>query len=293
MFYEEYPTPEQIKTIDYEEMKLFIEQQVRVLFKHFVPFAKESELDFENYIKCTALIRLQDYCFIRTFCKNLDNSLNHLDIGPGLGSHSFYSLKGFNGQYYGLEASPITYSVQRQVFRCLTQGRSEYLDVIDCENLNLNVERIRAEINKKEGYKLKHIPSWHFQLVDNNSIDLVTASWVLNEVNVAGILWLIAHSTRVLKEGGYFYIRDSSKLKPLRHSINYDELLQKLGFKEVGRLDVVNRVDLYGVPRVYQKNTTKHYSFDDLVEMCLGKFLLPALGGGYQQNQAPNNFPKK
>mgnify|MGYP001586080741 CR=1 FL=1 len=38
MFYEKYPTPEEILTSDYERMKAHYEDQLLKAFKHFVPF---------------------------------------------------------------------------------------------------------------------------------------------------------------------------------------------------------------------------------------------------------------
>ncbi|NQT22146.1 MAG: hypothetical protein HQ579_01770 [Candidatus Omnitrophica bacterium] len=165
------------------------------------------------------------------------------------------------------------------------------MDVIECENFNLDRAEITRLVNKESGYKIKHVPSWYFDTVATGSIDLITATWVLNEINVAGILWLMSHSSRVLRKDGYLYIRDSSKLKPLRHAINYDELLLKMGFEEVGRLDVRNRIDLHGIPRAYRKKTESVFSFEELFDSCLGKFAVTVHGGAYMQNM-PSHLNK-
>ena len=142
-----------------------------------------------------------------------------------------------------------------------------------------------AELNEATKYRIKHVPSWYFQLIKDQTIDLVTASWVLNEVSDSGILWIMANSMRSLRKGGYFYIRDSFKLKPMRHSVDYDKLLLENGFVEVGRLNVRrNREDFYGIPRAYQKTSDSSPSFDELIERWLGHFAVTAHGGGYHQN---------
>ncbi|GAG14298.1 unnamed protein product, partial [marine sediment metagenome] len=254
---------------------------LRKAYQHFVPFLDAVESGFEKNIVCTALVRAQDYCALRSFCKDLKGPLNHLDIGPGLGSHAIYSLKGFNSCFYALEANPHSYSIQQDFFQFLSHSGATYLNLIECEELNLNHSAISDLVNKSSEYKIKHVPSWYFDMIADQSIDLITATWVLNELNAAGILWLMSHSSRVLRKGGYFYIRDSSELKPLRHSINYDKLLLKMGFSEVARLHVTNRINFFGIPRVYRKKTNSIFSFEELVDSCLGKFVVTSHGGGY------------
>ena len=122
MFFDYFQTPKDIITDDYDEMKTHIESVLKESFEHFLPFLDPHNNDFEKYILCTAVVRLQDYCFIRTFCRELaQRSINHLDVGPGLGCSSIYSLKGFNSCYYALEAVPRLYSVQRDFFRFLSK----------------------------------------------------------------------------------------------------------------------------------------------------------------------------
>ncbi|MCK5505994.1 MAG: class I SAM-dependent methyltransferase, partial [Thermodesulfovibrionia bacterium] len=240
--------------------------------------------DSKAYIESSALVRAQDYSAIRSLCSDIKSGISHLDIGSGIGSHAVYSLKGFNSCFYSIEAVPHTYAVQRDFYKFLSEGNPTYLDLVECENFNLNSSEMRTLVNSSGKYKIKHVPSWHFGLINDNSMDLVTATWVLNEVTFSGIMWLISQCSRVLKKGGYFYIRDSSKLKPLRHQINYDELLLDLGFKEAGRVDVRNRIDLHGIPRAYYKDTESSYSFLELVDKCIGKFGITVHGGDYVQN---------
>lgn len=284
MFYEHYPLPEEFKTSDYEEMLKYIESVIRRLYESLVPFEHPVDISPETYIQSTALVRAQDYSIIKSMCPNIKAGLNQLDLGSGLGSHATYSLKGLNSCFYSLEAVPHTYAIQRDFYRFLSEGNSTYLDLIECENFNVSESEMRKLVNGSTKYRIKHIPSWHSGLIDDHSIDLVTATWVLNELTASGIMWLISQCTRVLKKGGYFYIRDSSKLKPLRHQINYDELLVSLGFKEVGRANVRNRIDLHGIPRAYCKETEKSIGFLELVDKCIGKFGITVHGGDYVQN---------
>lgn len=284
LFYEKYPLPDEIRVSDYDEMRKYIESVIRRLYCNLVPFEHSVEFDPQTYIESSALVRAQDYSAICILCPNLKRDINHLDIGSGIGSHAVYSLKGFNSCFYSIEAVPHTYAVQRDFYRFLSGGDPIYLDLIECENFNLNRSEMSKLVNSSGKYRIKHVPSWHFGLINEKTIDLVTATWVLNEVTFSGIMWLMSHCSRVLKKGGYLYIRDSSKLKPLRHQINYDELLINLGFKEAGRVNVRNRIDLHGIPRAYYKDTESSYSFLELVDKCIGKFGITVHGGNYVQN---------
>ena len=275
---EQYLTPKEITSTDFDHMRKHVEETIRESFHYFLPFLESSISEYENYICCTALVRTQDYSAVRTLASELPRSPMHLDIGPGLGTAAIASLHGLKGCFYALEAFPMSYAIQRDFFRFLTTKGATYFDVIELENFFPNFGELANKL-RQSAHTIKHIPSWHFGLVDDNHIDLVTANWVLNEVSTAGILWVIANTSRVLRPGGYLYIRDSGILKPLRHSINYDELLIELGFTLFDRLEVRNRIDYYGIPRIYKNTNPTHYTFDELCNKVIGKFDIPAWGG--------------
>ncbi len=280
-----YNTPQKICTDYDDKLRQDISQNLRDSFKYFVPFKSLEQLNFEKYIESTASVKQQDYSAIKTFCKGLGKGIHHLDIGPGLGANALYSHLGFDSCYYALEAFPSSYQVQRDFFKYLSTKNPYYLDTIACENFGLTAKEITNELSSTGKYNYKHVPSWNAELVQARSIDLVTATWVLNEVNPAGICWLLYNATNFLKEGGWFYIRDSHKLKPLRHDLNYDSFLtEKLGFKQVGFLDIQNRIDMHGIPRVYQKiSSIPDISFESIYELAFGRFAVTSHSGAYMQ----------
>lgn len=279
LFYEKYPTPEEIKVADFEDVEKEVQRVMSSFFLKYFPFLNIEQ--YRNYIDCTALTRTQDYAFVKTFANPGGPNIKHLDIGPGLGSHAAYSRYGFKSLYCGLEAYPPSYQVQRNFFRSLSSNDALYVDFVTSEIFGQNDSDIWKNFkDSKEG--ILHIPSWKFRMIDDNYFDLITATWVFNEVNTAGILWLVSNCIRTLKTGGYLYIRDSHKLKPGRHNINYDSLLQNIGFKEVGRLQVENRVDFYGIPRIYRKlENIRKQNFDGLVDEILGHFGVAAHYGEF------------
>ena len=96
--------------------------------------------------------------------------------------------------------------------------------------MELAPEKLENEILSNK-YAIKQIPSWFFKKIEDTSYNLVTATNVLNELNTSAIIYMLANSNRVLQKNGYVYIRDSGKLKPGRHLIDYDRvLIEHMGF---------------------------------------------------------------
>jgi hypothetical protein len=261
-------------------IRLKLEQLISAL----VPFS--TSIDLARYIRSTASVKAQDYGAIRTWANDLPAHPVHVDIGPGLGANAIYSLYGLSGSYGSFEAHPVSYEVQRRFFRALVGGKSLYLDPIDCENCGLSQEALGKELSEVDKYSIRHLPSWHAPLIPQSSVDLVTATWVLNEVTPAGIIWLLHHARRILRVGGYLYVRDSRLRKPLRHDLNYDEYLLRMGFESAGSLDVRNRVDMHGIPRIFRKTRAAVSSFEEMYDDAFGRFAVTSHGGAF--NQSPN-----
>ena len=275
VFDELYSPPDEIYIDQYEEVKNENMEIFSNAFDFYAPFISHSDIN-KNAIEGISAVRTVDYCFIKKYAIDLSEGINHLDLGPGLGSHAVYSLSRFKSNFFAIEAIPYTYQIQRYFFRYLSYYWPKYIDVVECENFYLNSKQIHDNIYDNQ-YRIKQIPSWYFDTLDANSIDLITATFMLNELSEAGLLWLLSNASKVLKEGSYLYIRDSGKLKPGRNKIDYDKLLEIMGFKLVKKLDLINRVDLHGIPRLYQKTNNKSYSYQYLLDKCFGHFYVLTL----------------
>ena len=184
------------------------------------------------------------------------------------------------------------YKTQKHFYRFLASKFQEtsknpfrFFDCVDAETFGLTWKEIHKFIKNDKTMRINLVPSWMFELVPDKSVDLVTGTWMLNEIGTSALLWLISNCTRVMKKGSYFYINDNNKdrdqLKPGRNTIDYDELLIKLGYKEVKRMKMINRVNFRGSPRIFLKNTNKKYTWKNLVDMCVGKFAVTAHGTSY------------
>jgi SAM-dependent methyltransferase len=284
LFYEEYDIPESIRIENFLDVREKIQKTIVDYFKAYFGFLDQEA--YEVYFKQIANTRAQDYSFIKTY-SNLKSGINHLDIGPGLGSHATYSIDQFNSTFYALEADPGSYEVQRTFFRNLVNEQISYYDMIAIEDFGISDEQLwnTIEIKKQKESISKnsvvHVPSWKLDMIPDEHIDLVTATWVFNEVNTAGIIWLLSNCIRTLKKGGMLYIRDSNKLKPGRHKTDYDQLLEEFGFEKVAQLDVVNRKDYYGIPRIYIKKQTPSMNFIILLRKIVGHFDITAHNTGF------------
>lgn len=288
-YYEEYPTLESLRYDSYETDYKTVETQFEEIYFSFFPFEKKNSKN-STHIKCHALARIQDFCMFKKYapdliCKNHDsfNKVKHLDFGAGMGGSATYSLLLLGADYTAIEAHPWSYDIQRMFFRQLVQGHGQYMDLLGAESMEVPIEKLKKLIC--ENFAIKQIPSWFFQYIPSESYDLLTATTVLNELNIAAIIYMLAESSRVIKEGGYFYIRDSAKLKPGRHHIDYDNVLtQHLGFELVQWLDVKNRVDMFAIPRLYKKIKSIRLDFESLFETLVGRNAVTSHGSDYAQN---------
>ena len=277
-----YDTPEAIRCKDFRDVHEMIKGKLTEAVASLVPF--RTAIDLERYISSTASVKAQDYGAIRTWAPDLPTHSVHVDIGPGLGANAIYSLHGLGASYGSFEAHPVSYEVQRRFFRVIAGSELHYLDPIDCENFGLSGEGVAREIAAVDRYRIRHLPSWHAPLIPPASVDLVTATWVLNEVTPAGIIWLLHHVRRMLRIGGYFYVRDSGLRKPLRHDLDYDRQVLAMGFESAGHLNIRNRIDMHGIPRIFRKTADSTQSFEDCYDAAFGRFAVTSHGGAFNQN---------
>lgn len=103
IYYEEYPTLDDVRTDDHDQVFQNLTDRLGEYLRRMGMGGFVEE--YGNYIHVTALTRAQDYSFIKRYAAELPAEPAHLDIGPGFGSHAFYSLFHLGGGYTGFEAS--------------------------------------------------------------------------------------------------------------------------------------------------------------------------------------------
>jgi SAM-dependent methyltransferase len=285
-YYEEYPTLEEFKYPDYEKDFDIIKNEFHNIFDFYFPFLDSKNKEYFNYIKCNSLASIQDLCVLKNYAKEIFNQKNicHLDFGSGIGGASIYSLKIMNSVFTSIEAHKFCYDIQRLFYRKVLINNQKYLDIVAAEIFSQEEGDLKKLINSKN-FNIKQIPSWFFEDIENNSQDLVTATRCLNEINDSGIIHFIINADRVLKNGGYMYFRDSNKRKPGRNLIDYDEVIEKIfGYQVIKKFDLINRKDIFSIPRLYKKIKNTSYSFEELFNKVVGFEAITSHGGYFNQN---------
>ena len=283
---EKYKTPKEFLVKDFDKVYLQIKKNFNFLNDIIGPWKKKTKF-FQKELDGHAFNKAQDFAFIKKY-SNLKTNINHLDLGPGIGSASFYSLYYFKSNYFGIEAQPMMYRLLDYVFKLNSAYYKsnfdkdfKYFNAIEMENFGYSYTDIFNYIKKKQS-RLNLIPSWMFNCIPDNSMDLVTATWMLNEINAAGVLWLISNANRCMKKGSFFFINDNNSdnyiHKPLRSEINYDKLLLKIGFVEVKRFRMKNRVNYRGSPRLFKKIKNVKINYESLINKEIGKFAIKQHG---------------
>ena len=201
-----------------------------------------------------------------------------------MGGNATYSNILLKASYTAVEAHQWSYDIQRLFFGKLADKSRPYLDVLAAESMELAPEKLENEILSNK-YAIKQIPFWFFEKIEDNSYNLVTATNALNELNTSAIIYMLANSKRVLQKNGYVYIRDSGKLKPGRHLIDYDRvLIEHMGFELIHWLNVQNRVDMYAVPRIYKKVKNVELTFGELFDLLINRETTLSQGLDFAQN---------
>ena len=240
LYYEYYSTPKILKNKKIKHLRKKKYYNLQKFFnKHFYFIGSKN---YEKYLKCLTETNIQDYLILNPYLKK---KIKVLDLGPGLGRHFSWINTFFKDSvYYGADVSLFSYLNQKAFFQTFDV---KVHDIIEYEQFGLSKKSIKGSENE-----VWQLPTWHLNKI-NDSLDLIIATFMLNEVSTIGLLYLIFYATRILKKNGLFYIRDSAKLKPDRHNINYDELLIKLGFERLVHHKFINRKNFFGEPRIYQK----------------------------------------
>ena len=262
LYYEYYNTPKILRNKNFESLR---KKQYKSLQKFFDKhFYFKSPKNYQKYLKCMTETNVQDYLVINPYLKK--KQIKVIDLGPGLGRHfSWVNTFYKDSVYYGVDIALFSYLNQKAFFQTFDV---KVHDLIEYVQFGLSKKSIKGSKNE-----VWQVPTWHLNKIDD-TVDLITASFMLNELNTVGLLYLIYYSTSKLRKNGLFYIRDSAKLKPERHNIKYDELLIKLGFKRIDYHEFDYRKNFFGVPRVYKKiaESKKQGNFYDFVSKYVGKF---------------------
>ncbi len=185
----------------------------------------------------------QDYVFQRPAHQpERLNPVSILDFGAGHGRQAnllSQEIRSGKVHYCAMDATPSCYLMQRLYFETLGLKVADYCDDPD-------IDRDTASAN------LTHVPSWRFDLLKDNSRDMVIAVQVLRELSKSMLNFALANFARVLKPGGALYVRDHiGSHNP--NMVDQDQALLAHGFVPEWYPRWIDRKDVHGIPRLWRK----------------------------------------
>lgn len=183
---------------------------------------------------------------------------NVLDFGAGYGRQANLWSSVNDGIYLAMDAVPNSYCLQNLYLRNIGKPLYDYIE---------NPSDFKFDKNKKGLY---HLPTWRYDLIPDNSFDLVLCVQVLPELNSKLVKEMILQFNRILKPGGMLYIRDNAYSWKPAGKVNVDRFLRNNNFALEFKAHVIDKGDILGVPRIWRKidpevlNSQK-YSFNNKV----------------------------
>ncbi len=187
--------------------------------------------------------------------EHCSNVRSVLDFGSGYGRlGAIFGEPSRNGVYISVDCIEVSYILQNLFLSLMAPERFyEYCDYV--------FERRDFKVDCQKTNSIYHLPSWRFDLIEDNQIDLITAVFVLPEINEFALLDFVKHAKRIVREGGYIYLRDhlyqsGDKNHSGAHRFDTDSLLKDAGFevKYIGNYE--DNLDIYGIPRIFQKTNS-------------------------------------
>jgi hypothetical protein len=283
-YYESFPPLPELAGTEYDKDLKDLELEFGYVLRNLLPPGIFQATDLESFVYGLASARAQDLGILRKFAATLDtSSMAHLDFGPGMGVHAVWNLTfgtGAGSKYTAVEIDEKNYALQRSLFVLLAGRRGvAYFDALAAEEM-ISEGAVKTHLNDAF-FRVCHVPSWSLGLLDDQSQDLVTATTVLNEISHAAIAYFVVNANRLLREGGYLYIRDSGKTKPGRHDIAYEAFLESIGYVRMDTLVVSHRENMHGVPRLWKKVGHRDLSFDSLMPELVGGRAVVSHGGEF------------
>jgi len=198
---------------------------------------------FENYRDNIGLNNAHDFLYPNFYpVPERYKIKNIIDFGAGYGRQAnLWTKKIKDSVYVGMDAIPKSYCLQNLYYSNLDVPFYEYID---------DSKGFKIDKNKSGIY---HIPTWRYDLLPDNSFDLVIAVQVFPELNSKLKRKMLNEFRRVLKPGGMIYIRDHAATWKPEGKLDVDSYLEEIGFVLEFKAHIINDKDIHGVPRIYRK----------------------------------------
>tara|TARA_A100001388_G_C28752798_1_gene493182 strand:- start:419 stop:1501 length:1083 start_codon:yes stop_codon:yes gene_type:complete len=231
---------------DIEASKIVHEKVLSRLFGEMI----ESDKIWQS--KGGDVVNAQDYFFLSSPLINLPRKdITVLDYGAGYGRGINFLKELGCTNYIVTDAIENSYIAQYAYLKTFCDIYSWNLDEAFINSKFLNNLDSKSNIKK-----IKHIPTWQLKKLVENSVDLIMFNQSLTEFSKQSALYALSEANRLLKQGGYIYIRDNDFITS-EHNINEDDFLKKRNIVKIYDSPFKQNHDIHGSIRIYRKATSK------------------------------------
>ncbi len=201
------------------------------------------EFDFPNYRQNIGINNAHDYLLPTLYPVPERNRIrNVIDFGAGYGRQAnLWTSKVKDGIFVGMDAIPNSYGLQNLYYKALGKPLYDYID---------DPASFRIDPSKKGIY---HLPTWRYDLLPDNTFDMVMCVQVLPELNSKLISTMMTQFHRALKPGGMVYIRDHASVWKPAGKMDVGAFLADNGFVLEFQPHLVLDGDIHGIPRIWRK----------------------------------------
>ena len=204
------------------------------------------EYDFSNYHLNIGLNNAHDFFIPQMYPVPEKNKIkNVLDFGAGYGRQANLWSSRTDSIYAAMDAIPNSYCTQNLYLKNLGKPFYDYIE--NPTDFSFN--------NDKKG--IYHLPTWRYDLIPDNSFDLVICIQVLPELGSKLVKTMLTQFNRILKPGGMLYLRDNAYSWKPAGKINVENFLLENNFVLEFKAHVVDMVDIVGIPRLWRKIDTE------------------------------------
>ncbi len=206
------------------------------------------DFSFEKYEDGVARNNAQDYIMANAYpMAGPTHSRKILDFGAGSGRQAnLWSQQEDEGLVFiSVDGIPKPYCLQHFYYSNIDRPFYDY--VVDDSNFPLN----------SQSRGIYHLPTWRFDLIPDNYLDKIIAVQVLPELSDLLMKYICDQFRRILKPSGILYIRDHKDLWKPVHQLDIDRYLSENGFTKEFEGHVEDKVDFFGIPRIYRKTNPR------------------------------------
>lgn len=163
-----------------------------------------------------------------------------LDFGAGYGRQlNLWHQKIENLRYIAIDVIRKPYLCQSAYFDFFDLPLNEY--VLDPSGFGV-----------RDAAGVYHLPAWRWDLIPDNSVDMILAIMVLPELHADTLYRTLDQFQRVLRPSGGLFVRDHGLVVKSANTEDIAAALAKRGFVLEFRPYVKDQSDLRGIPRVWR-----------------------------------------